>query len=369
MEETLSLSSAMMSHPSRAAVATRLSELLSNVPIVLDPAPHAPANPLRAAVAAWRAHTQSATHHLVVQDDITPAPNFLEEVKRAIRLFPTSAIAFYTCWDGPNSAAVRLAVLAGCDWVKAMANDYFPTQAMVMPTALIEDYLDLAVPASKVQYEDDEVMADFLRVRNIPAVLSAPSRVNHGDIESTMAHRFRRAGCFATIDQIPGGDRIATDIRMVPLFARGVAYCLNATDSSSSHGWTSSHWSGMIERWGYDASDIRSVFEENHGHVSKHTDESKTELLFNLWMSALLMSAVCHSQNIAVQNAVGWQREEVRPSFVPEAFRTMIQGAVMSSMLATSDLTAVGQLTSDLVLDGYERGKALNPALFSARQG
>jgi len=143
-----------MSHPHRRQLARRLSAKLGNVPVVSngDREKSTP-NALETSIEAWKLQEYNSTHHMVVQDDIRLSSSYVERVSRAISIFPDAVTAFYANWDSAEGAAVRLAVSAGCSWVTALNIDYFPTLAVVMPSARADDFVKYssAAPAGHLQ--------------------------------------------------------------------------------------------------------------------------------------------------------------------------------------------------------------------------
>jgi hypothetical protein len=218
----------VMCHPRRAGIAGDLATTLGHgTELVFDPEPNASPNALRTAARAW-AHCDTSSHHAVVQDDVLPTTNIWPLLRRATSEHPDSVLTFYansTCWNG---AVARAAVLAGRTWVTPVAGEYFPTLATVMPCSIAHEFASLAaVRAGQRETDDDEVLADFLAERRIPALLRAPNLVEHQGVPSLsgwdadprrpdMFGGVRRSLCFQATTPEPGSE---THIGPVPAWA------------------------------------------------------------------------------------------------------------------------------------------------------
>jgi hypothetical protein len=135
---SIRLSSAVMTHPRRLADAEKLATTLGLDATVVDPSPGAHPSTLRTALIAWGASAPGATHHLVVQDDVSAPVSLRDLVCRSAVRYPADALAFYANWNSCNGAMVRLAALAGASWVRAVPEEYTPTLA-IGSVALVDD--------------------------------------------------------------------------------------------------------------------------------------------------------------------------------------------------------------------------------------
>ncbi|MFE7660253.1 hypothetical protein [Streptomyces celluloflavus] len=204
------VSSAVMTHPVRKAQAEELSARLGLGGLAMDPDPDGAPSALRTALVAWSAVSDTATHHLVVQDDVAAPPELLDLVAGSVARFADDALIFYTNWHARNGAAARLAALAGAGWVRAVPEEFAPTLAICLPVGTAEEFREFA--RDSTERHDDELMAAFLRKAGRAGLLAVPSVVEHIGTSSINGHAsqgVRRAVC-------PVG---ATDAR--PLLCHG----------------------------------------------------------------------------------------------------------------------------------------------------
>ena len=137
------LSGSVLTHPARGDAASRV---LAQAPpgalaVVADPLPSGVPTVLRTALAAWEAIPPSATHHMIVQDDMLLSATLFQRAQLAIEAMPQAALALFSLWDSRNGAAVRLGALSGARWV-ASVNEYTPCAALILPRAVAAGYVD-----------------------------------------------------------------------------------------------------------------------------------------------------------------------------------------------------------------------------------
>ncbi|MFF7776532.1 hypothetical protein ACFZCG_19150 [Streptomyces tanashiensis] len=255
------MSVAIMTHPARSAMASNLVGLLGGeVKVVMDPDPGGAPNPLRTSVAAWAAFEEGSTHHLVLQDDVVPSVDLLSVARSAAVRFPRSAVAFYTNWDGPDGAAVRLGALSGAGWVSAIDEIYTPTLALMLPVDHAARFSDEAGPLVSTRREDDAVMLDYLQRHHVPVLLSIPNLIEHQGTESiagNSAERWRSACSHGNSDR-PGSD-VLDGLNAVPLYREGAAYVLVLGKESAGHrAWQRRPWRQAEEALGVDAARVDS---------------------------------------------------------------------------------------------------------------
>ncbi|GIG66703.1 hypothetical protein [Phytomonospora endophytica] len=174
------ISVAVMAHPSRKDAAERVAERLAcfDARVVFDPEPDAPPSAMRTARLAWRAHDPSATHHLVVQDDITVPDGFEEALTAAVRLQPERVFNVWNEWTNRSGAAIRLAAYSEADWAPVSDRSVVAV-AVVMPTAMIADFLDY-LPRHPDD-RDSGALFEFLRMRGEVALTTVPCLVQHDE--------------------------------------------------------------------------------------------------------------------------------------------------------------------------------------------
>lgn len=191
----MTLSCAVMAHPSRAdMVAELVDELDRPVEVVWDQINDRHDTGLR----ALEAYDPTCTHHLVLQDDVVPSRDLLAGAERALTFVPDGhPVSLYIGRVKPFRAAVENAVKqAGTDasWV-TMAGIYWGP-AIIVPT----DVLPALIPwfrESKIKNYDRRLSGWFRRDK-LPCWYSWPSLVDHRGDESLVragtakrrAHRF-----------------------------------------------------------------------------------------------------------------------------------------------------------------------------------
>jgi len=203
------LSVVVMHHPARGDVSALVRACAPlDVRVVEDPDPDGPPSPLRTAKRAWAAVAPGATHHLVLQDDVTPVPGFADLVRRAVRARPRHAVALYSNWNSPHNAyLVRAAAAAGQAWAPLGHDEWVPTLGLVLPA---DGALRLAAHLATVpddERDDDEAVVTFCAREGYPVVATLPHLLEHGDgpsLAGNDAHGARHA-------TVPAGDAVDPD--------------------------------------------------------------------------------------------------------------------------------------------------------------
>lgn len=176
------VSTAVVSHPRRAGDVARLRghepRLRMSVHTGSSPEPSAD-NALSNVLAAWRAVADSATHHMVLQDDVTPCPGFLAHLETAIDGDPDRAFSMFCEWGSKTAQLVRIAALTGAGWA-AMADPWVPAPAVVMPAeqargfaAYLEEHIH------RGEKRDAFLLLTYLSELGRQAVVSVPNLVEH----------------------------------------------------------------------------------------------------------------------------------------------------------------------------------------------
>ncbi|SNS43328.1 hypothetical protein [Actinomadura mexicana] len=210
----IKISAAIMHHPRRAErIPSLVRACAPLVPAVVpDPEPDGRPSPLRTAKRAWAAIGGDATHHLVLQDDVRPAPGFAAQMREAVGRRPSHGVALFCLWHTPhNSYLVRRAAVAGAAYAPLSLHEWTPTQGFVLPVEhahALADYL-AGIP-DEVQ-DDDEMVVVFCRERGIPVVATVPHLMDHGHAESLVEghHDGLRATVFTPGRRWPAGQRTA----------------------------------------------------------------------------------------------------------------------------------------------------------------
>lgn len=193
----------VMCHPSRLPMARELADAIGpGARIVLDPAPEEPANAVRCAAEAWSAVDAGKSHVLVIQDDMTLAPDFLARLADALDAHPDEVLALFGNWSNHTSGAARLAALNGYSWL-AWRAAYVPVPALVMPVRLALDFSAYLRACADREVGDADLLRDFLLERGRHALLAIPSLAEHdvrgadSVLGSLLRKGVRRSVCFA----------------------------------------------------------------------------------------------------------------------------------------------------------------------------
>jgi hypothetical protein len=186
----IKIGAAIMHHPRRAERIPGLVRACAPlVPaVVTDPDPDGRPSPLRTAKRAWARIDPDATHHLVLQDDVRPAPGFAAQLREAVARRPSHGVSLFCLWHTPhNSYLVRRAAVAGASYAPLSPREWTPTQGFVLPVRHARDLADhLAGIPDEVQ-DDDEVIVIFCREQGIPVVATVPHLMDSGHERSLVA--------------------------------------------------------------------------------------------------------------------------------------------------------------------------------------
>ncbi|WP_144425389.1 hypothetical protein [Cellulosimicrobium cellulans] len=203
------LSVVVMHHPARGDVSDLVAACAPlDVRVVEDPEPDGPPSPLRTAKRAWAAVAPGATHHLVLQDDVTPVPGFAELVLRAVRARDRHAVALYSNWNSPRNAyLVRAAAAAGQAWAPLGHDEWVPTLGLVLPSDGARRLAAHLAALPDDERDDDEAVVTFCAREGYPVVATLPHLLEHGDgpsLAGNDAHGARHA-------TVPAGDAVDAD--------------------------------------------------------------------------------------------------------------------------------------------------------------
>ncbi|WP_155368219.1 hypothetical protein [Catellatospora vulcania] len=218
------LSTVIMAHPSRLALAEALADSLPELKpdIVVDPDPHGPPSSLRTAAVAWSFVPENATHHLVLQDDAVPCRGFAEAVHAAIGQYPHAALALFTEWTSMTAHHLRMAALAGGSWA-GVVDEYVPSVALVLPAQVAREFGEAATRNLREWTPTDDVaLMNFLRDRNVAAICRIPNLIDHDSPDSLTGNLHqgpRRSACFADDVPQPRADALLGVADLLPTFA------------------------------------------------------------------------------------------------------------------------------------------------------
>ncbi|MEU7908104.1 NAD-dependent epimerase/dehydratase family protein [Actinoplanes sp. NPDC049118] len=291
------LSATVMAHPSRLRPAR---EVLARAPggllgLTLDPEPDGPPTALRTAMLAWSGTGAEDSHRLVLQDDALFGPGFLTAVRDAVAAQPRAALAFYTNWNSRNGAAVRLAVLSGASWARATA-EYTPSVALALPAEVARGFEAFGRRHGGT-WQDDVIMARYLRERGVPTLLAAPNLVEHDALASLNGHDFqglRRSACPPGPPGPPPGGPVAS-FAVVPFFKQGISWCATRMLTGERLGWETVTGERQLSRLGLSELECRAGYAE--AVAGLRADPAGTAgvgepELWGVWLTAYLMGVL-----------------------------------------------------------------------------
>jgi hypothetical protein len=182
--------------PNAEALARQLEGAL--VRVVADPGPDDPTRANRLAKEAWLPWSRSATHHLVIPDDVVLHPDFLRQARDAVASQPDAVLSFFAEWGSPASHALRIAAFSGRAWV-AQPDTYLSTIAMVMPVTAAAAFSETLDPESTAP--DDEAAFAFVRSQGLAHFVSNPNLVQLSSSDGDGGNS--RATCFLPDEVAP----------------------------------------------------------------------------------------------------------------------------------------------------------------------
>lgn len=335
------LSGSVLTHPARGDAA---SGVLAQAPpgalaVVTDPLPSGPPTVLRTALAAWEAIPPSATHHLIVQDDMILSATLFERARLAIEAIPQAALVLFSLWDSRNGAAVRLGALSGARWVAAV-NEHAQCAALILPRGVAAGYVDY-VRSNAWMWPEDILMSRYLRSHNVPCFIAVPNLAEHSDLPSIAGNSFRgprRSACFLAADRPGGEDRVHTDLSVVPFFKNGKAQCVVRLEGSEPARWLHLETADHLRGAGVPDRHLRPRL----GRLMKGLDP---HAVLGTWLTAYTL---------------GWQTpktgRDVDTAVVTEALRTIAVGG-MSHYAAAEHISDAAELFTEVAQIAVETGR------------
>lgn len=336
----MQLSIAVMTHPSRQQSADRLVQAHPDLPmqIVTDPNPDGPPAALRTARRAWAALPETATHHLVLQDDVRGTAELGWHVRSAVTAMPNTPLCFFTEWGSKTAQLSRLAALAGCHWAR-IPDHLHTSQAILLPAAIVADFLaHVETPgvAADDTVADADVLFGFLRDRGLEPLVAVPNLVEHIEVPSLLGNSLlrgpRHSPCFdPALPVRPWSSRIFADPPVLPYFSTREArsLCELRTDGTGHKSQQTVDWlrgqgmplPALIESFRDALHDLPAV-----AWIQSAVAET---LVFEIWLTAVASGiAIRESHNLhstALDSAMGdpvavryWE------SFVPGALRKIL---------------------------------------------
>lgn len=197
--DVVRLSVCIQTHPARSELLERLLNLLSpaHVLVAHDPTPDDKPGPLRTYLRALELAPAWSTHHLVLQDDALVSRNFVEAASVVARARPENPVALF-CPKQPPEMAVKIrgAVDRGEGIVEIPPRRWAPVVALIWPVELARDFLAYVIEKDWPTHfrADDEAVGRFFRENAIELYATAPSLVEHPDVERSLIGNRVRGG-------------------------------------------------------------------------------------------------------------------------------------------------------------------------------
>jgi hypothetical protein len=308
---------------------------------------------LRTARAAWAAIEPGATHHLVLQDDVTPADDLLHKIRRSVEARPQHALAFFAEWGCRTSNLVRVAALCGHRWVE-IVDFYVPTQALVMPAPVAEA---LAEHFSSLPEDtpDDHAIHGYLRKLGVPAWVSVPNLVEHDDSPSLIGngpYGLRRSTCLVDDSAMSWeGDSLLTGLTLFPNFSWWdlAAECW-AREGSQASDWWRMPADELVNSVHVPQKNMQEMMQEDG--LDARAIEIPKEVLRDLWVCAFslgVLAAGCQaSSGMGKMRDIGDSIPHAAlASLAPGALRRLIDPRENPSVYAS-----LGEITESAVLKG-----------------
>ena len=208
MTSSPTLSVSIMAHPSRREQALALVNRFQVCParVVFDPEPSGAPSTIRTARLAWTPWIPTATHHLVLQDDVLLHDEFESQVLAAVAAQNSAVLSFFSEWGSFTSHAIRLASLSGHSWVR-QPDAYLATQAAAMPTLAAHEFSS-TLAATNLDVPDDHAIWRFANSSGIEHLVSVPNLVEHDVSDSLVGNEVqgrRRASAYVSDQPAPAG--------------------------------------------------------------------------------------------------------------------------------------------------------------------
>lgn len=214
LEEAVTVSFAIQTHPARAELAVGLAAILPGAELVVDPDPTGGPNPWRCYRACLERTPSWATHRLVIQDDALLCLNFNETVERIARAQPDRLVALFVPGRlRQHVAAVMDACQRDALYCELQNGSWCPAVCNLWPASFVEPFLAY-VDAQRWPEQftaDDEIIGRWLTGTDQRALACVPSLVEHEDMAPSLvgSRAFRRedpgriAACWFGIDCDP----------------------------------------------------------------------------------------------------------------------------------------------------------------------
>lgn len=361
------LSAAVVTHPGRLDHARRVAGRFRPLEarLAVDPDPTGRPGALRAARLAFCGASTEASHHLVVQDDVSIPDGFVDAVRRTCQLYPDAAVSYFVEWGSPTATLARWAAFTGASAVPAI-NTYMPTQALSLPSRHALELGEFLCTETKIGDADDEQILRFLRQAGLRKLVVVPNLVEHLDLPCTTGHGWQGARlsvCLEPDAPVPAKATLLDLPVMVPFFQ----WTMNISMMVCTEPGANPDWRPTVEvlaAWGRNRVELIEGYQAAwRSQLDREVLEYRIgdESLFQLWITAVAMGAIQADRwpdSLSVLDAVHTHPRAAR------ALRTMAPGA-LRRIVGLDFLDRHAEQLDALLVDGMKYGAArcdTNPA-------
>jgi hydroxymethylpyrimidine pyrophosphatase-like HAD family hydrolase len=333
------LSFAITTHERRlaAAIAIRDRHPELEAEVVLDPDPAGSPQAMRTARVAWRTAPADASHRIVLQDDVTLCPGFLDAVHDIVAVVPRSAVSLFAEWGSRGASSLRQAALLGYGFA-AVTNNYVPTQAMIVPAGVARGFDRYVAEYEPDCTQDDLAMARYLELSGVDTRLSVPNLVEHSETTSLVGNDFmgrRLATCYAE-SGLRGhrwDDRVFWP-EEVPFFCgrTELALCLIIGGRHRAE-WHTRTADQLLAERGHGTTACLTTLRtqlatsRHRRQITAHVDSAH---LRECWSTAVLLGHALAANMPADADPAGWWEEAISAPWAARALGTMASGALRS---------------------------------------
>ncbi|MEV0647519.1 hypothetical protein AB0I28_19860 [Phytomonospora sp. NPDC050363] len=355
------LSTVVMAHPSRRAQAEGLRgrHPRLDISVVFDPEPEGPPSALRTAAVAWSRVGPAATHHLVLQDDVTLCRGFEHLVTFAIGTRPSEAIVLFSEWSGPTGQVGRLAALLGRTWTP-VAEHSVPPVGIVLSRELALGFADFISSTARPGMDrDSQLLYEYLNSAGVVPHVCVPNLVEH-DLFATssiwpgnVTKGLRRSMCFA--DDVAGPWDFRAGPSALPPFIPYHSYkslsAMTAFARDADNHWRYGHTAEVLAAMGVDLSGLEAEFGESLAEFSDRLGRLVSPaFLHESWLTAAALGMSVPPDRMHPDGS--------RPSVVSNVVGTLVQGPLRRVLSATA-LAHLAEVAEPFLFAGLTRGEQL----------
>ncbi|WP_433616695.1 hypothetical protein ACQP2P_15525 [Dactylosporangium sp. CA-139114] len=297
---------AVMSHPQRSTYAQRVVGALggANVAIAgLNAGKPSAENAYDCAIEAWRSVAPGATHHVVLQDDVMPCPDFMQILGEILAADPDRCFCLFSEWASLTGQSTRLAAFLGHRWAPVV-DAFVPAPAVLLPAQYAPRFADfLADRFGAGETRDAFLLSQFLTACGVTPYVVTPNLVEHDTpvlpslLPNGKVRGPRRSACFA--GDLAPRDRLTTpgttlsSVPELPYHSRDdlVAYVLTATGARGE--WTRRPAFAWLAERGWTAERLAAA------RPSEATDPRSVlgpDLRYEFWLGALATGLIMRDQ-------------------------------------------------------------------------